>query len=262
MRIAMAAIGAKFVPTLVTVLLLVGAGFLTGCNVSLNQSDSATGDLQAATRSSAAASTQPEAASTRAMQPTARSAATPGSAAYKIGALDVLDISVFKVPELSKHAQVADSGTVNLPLVGEIPVAGKTAQQVERELAAKLGDKYLKNPQVTVLVKEYNSQRITVEGAIKKPGIYPMRGKTSLLQTIAMADGLDPNSDSTVVVFRYTPEGQRSAAKFDIGNIRSGQADDPTLQGGDVVVVGSSAIKEGFNNVIKMLPLAGWFALL
>jgi polysaccharide export outer membrane protein len=203
--------------------------------------------------------------STRAGPSSARSAATPqasGSAGYKIGAHDILDISVFKVPELSKNVQVADSGSVNLPLVGEVPVAGKTAQQVERELASKLSDKYLKNPQVTVLVKEYNSQRITVEGAIKKPGVYPMRGKTSLLQTIAMADGLDPNSDSTVVVFRYAADGQRSAAKFDIGDIRSGQAEDPTLQGGDVVVVGSSAIKEGFNNVIKMLPLAGWIALL
>jgi polysaccharide export outer membrane protein len=246
------------------VLLIAGAGFLTGCGASLNsQSDITAGDLQAGSRTKASVGNDSDGGSARAAQSSSgiRSTAAPGAAGYKIGALDILDISVFKVPELSKNVQVADSGTVNLPLVGEIPVAGRTAQEVERELASKLGAKYLKNPQVTVLVKEYNSQRITIEGAIKKPGVYPMRGKTSLLQTIAMADGLDPNSDSTVVVFRYS-DGQRSAAKFDIGDIRRGQAEDPALQGGDVVVVGSSAIKEGFNNVIKLLPLAGWIALL
>jgi polysaccharide export outer membrane protein len=261
MRGLRAAIDVKLVPTLVTVLLLAGAGFLIGCNASLNQGDFASGDLQVGTRTSAPAETQSQESSTRG-QSIARSVLTAENAAYRIGPLDILDISVFKVPELSKIVQVADSGTVNLPLVGELPVADRTVQQVERELASKLGAKYLKNPQVTVLVKEYNSQRITIEGAIKKPGVYPMRARTTLLQTIAMADGLDPNSDSTVVVFRNTEDGQRSAAKFDIADIRKGQADDPMLQGGDLVVVGTSAIKEGFNNFLRVLPVAGLFALL
>ncbi len=187
--------------------------------------------------------------------------ATPGSTGYKIGPLDVLDVSVFKVPELSKSVQVADTGSVNLPLVGEVAAAGKTAQQVERDLTAKLGAKYLQSPQVTVYVKEYNSQRVTVEGAVKKPGVYPIRGGSSLLQFVATAEGFDPNSDSTVVIFR-TVNGKRSAAKFDVGEIRSGQAPDPAVQSGDVIVAGSSALKEGFNSLIKMLPIAGTFALL
>jgi polysaccharide biosynthesis/export protein len=189
------------------------------------------------------------------------SVATPGTTAYKIGPLDVLDISVFKVPELSKSVQVADTGSVNLPLVGEVPAAGKTAQQVERDLTAKLGAKYLQNPQVTVYVKEYNSQRVTVEGAVKKPGVYPIRGGSSLLQFVATAEGLDPTSDSTVVIFR-TVDGKRSAAKFDVSEIRSGQLQDPVIQSGDVIVAGSSAMKETFNNLIKVLPIAGTFALL
>ena len=92
----------------------------------------------------------------------------PTTAGYKIGAMDVLDISVFQVPELTKSVQVADTGTINLPLIGEVAVAGKTAQQVERDLTAKLGAKYLQNPQVTVYVKEYNSQQVTIQGADKK----------------------------------------------------------------------------------------------
>lgn len=189
------------------------------------------------------------------------SVATPGNTAYKIGPQDVIEVSVFKVPELSKSVQVADTGTVNLPLVGEIPAAGKTAQEVERDLTKQLGAKYLQNPQVTVYVKEYNSQRVTIEGAVKKPGVYPVRGKNSLLQFIAMAEGLDPNSDSTVVVFRQI-DGKRSAARFDIGEIRSNQAPDPAIQSGDVVVAGTSALKETFNNLMKALPIAGAFALL
>ncbi len=189
------------------------------------------------------------------------SVATPGNTAYKIGPLDVIEVSVFKVPELSKSVQVADTGTVNLPLVGEIPAAGKTAQEVERDLTKQFGAKYLQNPQVTVYVKEYNSQRVTVEGAVKKPGVYPVRGKNSLLQFIAMAEGLDPNSDSTVVVFRQM-DGKRSAARFDISEIRSGQAQDPAVQSGDVIVAGSSALKEGFNNFLKVLPVTSVFALL
>jgi polysaccharide export outer membrane protein len=180
---------------------------------------------------------------------------------YRIGAQDVLDVSVFKVPELSKNVQVADIGTINLPLVGEVPVVGKTAQEVERDLTSRLGAKYLQNPQVSVYVKEHNSQSMTVDGAVKKPGLYPIKGKTSLLQSLALAGGLEPNSDSTVVVFRYT-DGNRTAARFEVDDIRSGQAEDPVLQGGDVVVVGTSAIKETFNNVLRVLPAVGAFALL
>jgi polysaccharide export outer membrane protein len=154
--------------------------------------------------------------------------------------------------------QVAETGKVNLPLVGAIPAAGKTAQEFERELEAKLGAKYLQSPQVTVYVKENNSQRATVEGAVKKPGVYQIKGKTSLLQFVAMAEGLDASSDSTAVVFRQV-NGQRSAAKFDIDAIRAGRANDPAIHQGDVIVVGTSAIKAAFNNVLRVLPAAGAF---
>jgi polysaccharide export outer membrane protein len=111
---------------------------------------------------------------------------------------------------------------------------------------------------VTVYVREYNSQRATVEGAVKKPGVYPIKGKTSLLQFIAMAEGLDQSSDSTAVVFRQA-NGKRTAGKFNIDAIRAGRANDPAIQQGDVIVVGASAIKAAFNNVLKILPVAGAF---
>ncbi len=180
------------------------------------------------------------------------------AAVYKIGPGDVLDVSVFKVPELGRTVTVADTGTVNLPLTGEIVAVGRTPQDVEREVTRKLGAKYLQSPQVTVSIKEYNSQRVTVDGAVKRPGVFPYRSSVSLLQVIAMADGLDANSDAAVVVFRQTA-GERQAARFDIDAIRNGEAPDPAVKPGDVVVVGSSAAKEAFNNVLKVLPLAGLF---
>ena len=188
-------------------------------------------------------------------------AATPGSQSYKVGPQDVLEIAVFKVPELSRNVQVSESGTINLALVGDVTAAGRTAQEIERDLVGRLGAEYLQKPQVTVFVKEYNSQRITIEGAVKKPGVFPYRGRSTLLQAIALAEGLDAVSDNTVVVFR-TINGRQAAAKFDIARVRSGSIQDPPILSGDVVVVATSAVKETFNTILKALPLAGVFALL
>lgn len=191
----------------------------------------------------------------------AGAATTSGSVAYKVGPHDVLEITVFKVAELSRSVQVGDSGTVGLPLLGEVTVAGKTAREIENELAQKLKANYLQNPQVTVFVKEFNSQRVTIEGAVKKTGVYPLRGRTTLLQALSLAEGLDPSADNSVMVFRQTEKG-RAGARFDIAAIRAGNAEDPAIQPGDMIVVGTSAWKEQFNNFTKLLPLIGVFALL
>ena len=234
--------------------------FLAGCGSSLNDVESSSqrsidqkAGIGATSRLSASASSAAVSATT-----TLTAAADPASNAYKIGPLDVLDVSVFKVPELSKSVQVAEGGTVNLPLVGEIPAAGKTAQEVEHDLAAKLGAKYLQSPQVTVFVKEYNSQRVTVDGAVKKPGVYPIRGKNTLLQFIALAEGLTDAAETNVVVFRESG-GKKTAAKFDIQEIRAGKIDDPAIQQGDLIVVNASAMKEAFQNVLKALPITSAF---
>lgn len=185
----------------------------------------------------------------------------PSSGAYKIGPYDVLDVSVFKVAELSKTVQSSEAGTINLPLIGEMQAGGRTAREVERELTGTLGAKYLQNPQITVFVKEYNSQRVTIEGAVKKPGVFPIQGRMTLLQAIATAQGLGEFADSTVVVFRQQ-QGKRSAAHFDVSSIRDGSSDDPELAAGDVVVAGKSALKEGFATIIKAAPITSVFGLL
>jgi polysaccharide export outer membrane protein len=183
--------------------------------------------------------------------------ATPGNRAYRIGPLDVLDVSVFKVPDLSKTVQVGDDGNINYPLIGEILAAGRTTHELERDLAKWLGDKYLHSPQITVLVREYNSQRITVEGSVKNSGVYAMKGRTSLVQAIAMAGGIDSTigSGADVVIFRQI-DGERSAAGFDMDAIKKGNAENPELQPGDVIVADTSTTKVVLHNILNVLPVS------
>jgi polysaccharide export outer membrane protein len=183
------------------------------------------------------------------------------SGGYKLGPQDVLEISVFGVPELTGTLVVADNGTIQLPLLGETPAAGKTARDLQLDLAAKLGEEYLQNPQVLVTVKEFNSRSVTLTGEIKKPGVYPLKGQTSLLQLIASAGGVGDGSDSKVLIIRNSG-GQRKAARFDVSAIEKGKAQDPILQAGDNVVAGGSVIKKSYNLFLKALPIAGMFAIL
>src|SRR5580693_5271326 len=184
------------------------------------------------------------------------SAGTPGSNAYKIGPLDVLDVAVFKVPDLSKTVQVGEDGTITYPLIGQVNAAGRTAHDLELDLKQKLGEKYLRSPQINVLVKEYNSQRVTISGAVKTTGVYAIKGRTTLLQVVAMAGDIDLSiASGDIVVFR-TVDGQRSAARFDVDSIKTGKTDDPEVLPGDVVVVDTSATKVALSNVLRVLPLA------
>jgi len=188
------------------------------------------------------------------------STSTPGSDGYRIGPQDVLEISIYQAPDLTKTVQVAESGTINLPLVGDVRAGGATARELEMELKTKYGSRYLQNPQVTVFVREYNSQRVTVEGAVATPGVYPYRGKLSLVQLIATAGGLKEVADgSEVMVFR-TVTGKREAARFDVDEIKAGRAPDPPIMQGDVVIVGVSVGKKLYNDILKALPMVGVFS--
>jgi polysaccharide export outer membrane protein len=184
------------------------------------------------------------------------SPATPGNSAYKIGPLDILDVAVFQVPDLTKSVQVADTGTIHYPLVGDVQAAGKTAHQLELDLAKKLGATYLQSPQVTVFVKQYNSQRITVEGSVRNTGVFPLKGQTTLIQALAEAGDIDNGIASGVIVIFRTIDGKRSAARFDFDTIQKGNAQDPELQPGDVIVVDTSPTKEALNNFLHVLPAA------
>lgn len=184
------------------------------------------------------------------------STSTPGAKSYLIGPQDVLDVTVFKAPDLSKSLQVAEDGTINFPLIGQMTAAGKGSSQLEREIASRLDARYIKSPQVTVFIKEYNSQRVTVSGAVRTPGVFPLRGNETLMQVIAKSGGLDKAvSSSDIVIFR-TIDGERALARYDFDAIHSGAAPDPQVLPGDIVVAGDSMTKEGLSYLLRLLPLA------
>ncbi|MGY0561512.1 polysaccharide biosynthesis/export family protein [Luteimonas sp. A277] len=193
---------------------------------------------------------------------TTASGAYEGATDYRVGAQDLLEISVFGVQELSHQARVNSNGMINVPLIGSVMAGGKTVPELETELAEKYSDGYLQNPQVTIFVKEYTSQRVTMEGAFSKPGIYPLTGRTSLLQAVAMAGGTDEFADlSGVLLFREI-DGKRMAAAYDLTMVRRGELADPQIYGDDIVVIERSGSKSTFREFIRSAPLLGLFLAL
>ena len=179
---------------------------------------------------------------------------------YRIGPLDGLDINVLQEPELSSKATLVDAfGNVNLPLIGEVKASGKTAAELSRELAARFGEKYLERPQVSVVVSKPVPQKVAVQGEVIQPGIYEIQGPTTLLGALSLARGEAPAARlNEVVVFR-TINGQRTGAVFDVTSIRNGQSQDPEIVSNDMVVVGFSAAKRTWRDVIASIPIMGLF---
>lgn len=183
-------------------------------------------------------------------------------AEYRIGPSDVLEVSVFQVPDLSKTVQVSASGEIALPLIGNVAAGGQTIAELEDEIAQKLVERYLQSPQVSVFAKEATSRRVTVEGAVTKPGMVTLAGPTSLLQTIALSGGLKETADPRGILVFRTVQQKRMAAKFDLAAIRTGKAEDPVLHGGDIVVVDESGFRSALGSVRQNIPVFGLFSAL
>ena len=191
---------------------------------------------------------------------TSADGAYSGASDYRIGAQDLLNISVFGVEELNKDVRVNSNGQVSLPLVGTVMAGGRTFPELESDLARKYAAGYLQNPQVTVFVKEFTSQRITLEGAVSKRGIYPLTGRTTLLQAIALGGGVDDKvADLGGIVLMRTVGGKRQAAVFDLRQVRRGVTEDPQVYGDDIIVVEQSGSKTALRRFIEAVPAFGIF---
>jgi polysaccharide export outer membrane protein len=194
------------------------------------------------------------------LMPAASANSDASVADYRIGALDTLDVSVFQEPDISAKAlQVNAAGQIALPLVGTVEAKGKTPAELSTELQQLLGARYLRNPQVTVTVAASVSQKVSVQGEVTEPGVFPLTGPTTLLDVLSMAKGeTDVAALNQVVVFR-TIKGERMGAVFDVPSIRRGQAADPVIQGSDLVVVGYSSAKRFWKNIISAAPVFSVF---
>ena len=183
--------------------------------------------------------------------PTSRrpAASTNPEAEYRVGPQDLIEVSVYGLPELARTVRVNSQGKISLPLIGQVEATGLTAQGLERAVADKLSEKYLQNPQVTIFIKEFTTLRFTVEGAVNKPGVFPLVGQMTLLRALAVAGGQGPLSDMTeIVLFRITPVGESISLKFDATKIRTGEMTDPLIQNDDLVVVNRSRARAAFKD--------------
>ncbi len=174
---------------------------------------------------------------------------------YKIGPQDTLDVSVFQVADLSKTVRVDTGGTIFLPLIGSITATGRTAKELSDELASELGKKYLNDPLVTVTVKESASQKVTIDGAVVHPGIYPISGQTTLLQAVALAQGPAELADLRQVAIFRTKGDQKLTAVFDLAAIRDGKAADPRILANDIVIVETSRGRKFLRGLRDAIPL-------
>lgn len=180
-----------------------------------------------------------------------------GGTTQVISAGDTLAVDVFQVDTLDATVQVDNSGNVSLALVGSVPAAGKTITALEADLEARYGARYLQRPDITVAMKDSVGQRVTVDGEVRKAGIYPLAGQATLLQVIATAGGFNEIGDPDKVYVFRAYGSEQLVAQYSVSAIRSGKRGDPRIYGGDVVVSFASGMKVLGSNLKDALGLAG-----
>ena len=164
--------------------------------------------------------------------------------------LDRLQVTVFREPELSvEDVQVDEGGRVLLPLVGPLTAAGKSTEALAAEVTNKLRE-FIREPQVSVSVKQAAVRRVTVAGSVVQPGVYPLEGRTTLLQAVALAQGPSQVASLDQTLIFRTVNGQRTAARFDLGKIAKGKDADPEVLPGDTVAIGSSKFKTAWRDIV------------
>ena len=134
-------------------------------------------------------------------------AQTPVSAGYRIGPKDLIEIKVFEVPELNIERRVSEEGTINLPLIGDVPVQGLTDVELADRLKALLEAKYVQRASVAVQIREFRSKPISVLGAVKQPGNLALSGRWTLLEALSAAGGLNDDHGDKIYVLRRAENG-------------------------------------------------------
>jgi len=178
---------------------------------------------------------------------------------YKIAPMDKLGIKVFKSEDLSGDYDVDLAGNISMPLIGQVKAANLTTAELDDVLTQKLAAKYLEHPDVSVAIKASTAHVVTVDGAVTEGGAFPVGGPITLIQAVAMAKGTTEAANARRVAVFRTIGGQRQAAAFDLTAIRRGQAPDPQIYPGDIVVVDGSSLKATQKQILQTIPLLAIF---
>ncbi len=201
-----------------------------------------------------------------------------GNLSYRVGEGDLLLIKVYDMDDLTTRVRVDADGQIGFPLIGQVNVDGLTIQQVRDLISSELADGYLVNPQVSVLVQEYRSNKVVIIGEIVRPGLYELQGEMSLLELISRAGGLTPDAGTLVTIRHAEPLNGQSEILVDLAELMGKQSSEVDVvlvnndnvfveKAGLVYVTGEVAkpdaykIKEG-TTVIKAITTAGGFSKL
>ncbi len=135
---------------------------------------------------------------------------TPNAEAqdYILGEGDVLTVSVYDHPDLKTTVRISGDGMVTLPLIGQIPAAGQSIEKMSSTIESLLADGYIINPHVTIFIEEFRSLKATILGGVASPGLYEMKGRTTLLELISKAGGLKENSSGEAIIQRNQPDSK------------------------------------------------------
>ncbi len=160
---------------------------------------------------------------------------------YLLGPGDLIEVKVFESDKLNTIARISSRGYVSLPLLGEVSLKGKTAHEAETFIETKYKDSYIKNPHISVFVKEHHSQKVTVVGEVEKPGTYDYPSRQRLVDALAIAGGLTEKAGQIVHVRRTSSESDDSSQTFLIKLdelINEGKSElNIGINGGDVIFV-------------------------
>jgi polysaccharide biosynthesis/export protein len=174
-----------------------------------------------------------------ASSPDANANGKPHDNAYVIGNDDVLAVSVWKEPDISRSVPVRSDGNISLPLVGEVQAAGHTPHQLEADIAGKLKN-YISEPEVTVIVLEIRSQKFNVLGMVSRPGTYPLTNSMTVLDAIALAGGFrDFAKQKSIYILREKSDGTQAHLDFNYKDVIKGKnpAQNVKLQPRDTIVI-------------------------
>jgi polysaccharide export outer membrane protein len=184
---------------------------------------------------------------------------------YRIAPMDTVTIKLYGEHSNDTGQPTSDSisgdypvdlaGHISLPLVGQVDAANLTTDQLNARLTELLGSKYFEHPDVSVAIKSSTAHVVTVDGAVTQAGQYPIAGPVTLIQAVSLARGTSDDANARRVAVFRTIDGQRQAAAFDLTAIRRGEAPDPRIYPGDIVVVDGSKIKAAEKQIFQVFPL-------
>ena len=173
---------------------------------------------------------------------------------------DTISIDVFQEEELSVASLLVDeAGYINVPLVGSVLAEGMTTTELGRRIETAYGSRYLRDPNVTVALRQISPRMVAVEGEVNSPGVYQLTRDSTLLSSVAAAGSPKRTAKlDEVLIFREV-NGSRVGGRFDLKQIRAGIMPDPQVLPGDVVVVGFSSVRGAYQDILQTIPILGIF---